>query len=68
MTSPFLSSFSFVTEGFIHVDDLAPLSATRGLFSANTYLCMPPSGGDLFIWNVAFRSRCAPTTFHVHST
>lgn len=51
-------------QGFIHVDELAPLSVSRGLFSANIYLQFPgkasnnPSDdGDFHIWPLGVRSR-----------
>ena len=56
--------------GFIHVDEMAPLSVDRGLLSANIYLQLPPrssdesgSGndgdecGDFHIWPLGVRSR-----------
>jgi hypothetical protein len=54
--------------GFIHVDEMAPLSVDRGLLSANIYLQLPPdeSGtvdngnehcGDFYIWPLGVRSR-----------
>ena len=44
-------------DGFLHVDELDVLSEARGLFSANVYLRMPPTGGALHIWNVNVRTR-----------
>ena len=40
--------------GYVHVDELAPLSPTAGLFSANVYLQVPPVGGELHVWDTAF--------------
>mmetsp|Transcript_53315 Transcript_53315/g.159650 ORF Transcript_53315/g.159650 Transcript_53315/m.159650 type:complete len:346 (+) Transcript_53315:52-1089(+) len=54
-------------KGFIHVDELAPLSTSRGLFSANIYLQLPTvtstasnasaDDGDFYIWPLGVRSR-----------
>ena len=59
-------------KGFIHVDEMAPLSSSNGLFSANIYLQQPradtkiestqnsqinENGGDLHIWPLGIRSR-----------
>lgn len=51
-------------KGFIHVDELAPLSVKRGLFSANIYLQLPSTrhdsssnDGDFYIWPLGVRSR-----------
>lgn len=59
-------------EGFIHVDDISPLSPTEGLFSANLYLAMPRAGcgGELLIYDVEVNSRWdfyrhAPTLAHL---
>lgn len=47
-------------KGFIHVDEMAPLSSTTGLFSANVYLQLPDNAktdGVFQIWPVGIRSR-----------
>ena len=44
-------------EGFVHVDELAAVSRSRGSFSANVYLRQPSEGGHLELWPLAFRSR-----------
>ena len=52
-------------KGYIHVDDLGPLDASRGLFSANIYLTVPDTAnkhadadaGALYIWPLGVRSR-----------
>ena len=44
--------------GFCHADDLSVMSETRGTFSANVYLQMPPNGaGGLSVWDVQINSR-----------
>jgi len=45
------------TRGFAHVDELAVMTETRGLFSANIYLQNAPSGGEVEIWPISFRNR-----------
>lgn len=44
-------------DGFMHVDELAPMVTNRGTFSANVYLKVPPTGGELAVWPLAVRSR-----------
>lgn len=44
-------------DGFMHVDELAPMVQSRGTFSANVYLKVPPTGGELAVWPIAVRSR-----------
>lgn len=51
-------------KGFVHVDELAPLSIDRGLFSANIYLQLPKTvsdnpadDGDFSVWPLGVRSR-----------
>ncbi|CAM9339670.1 unnamed protein product, partial [Laminaria digitata] len=44
-------------DGFMHVDELAPMVESRGTFSANVYLKVPPTGGELAVWPLAIRSR-----------
>jgi hypothetical protein len=39
-------------EGVIHVDSALPLSSRKGLFSANVYVTVPGSGGELAVWNI----------------
>ena len=43
--------------GFIHVDELAVMTPRKGLFAASVYLRMPPTGGELDIYNVHVGSR-----------
>jgi hypothetical protein len=43
-------------EGYIHVDELAPVKPAAGLFSANLYLKIPPDN-SLELWPLHFRNR-----------
>ena len=45
------------SRGLIHVDEIATLSPTSGVFSGNVYLQTSLVGGDLEIWPVAARSQ-----------
>jgi hypothetical protein len=40
------------TEGMCHVDGFALANRPSGFFSANVYLRVPDSGGELMLWNV----------------
>lgn len=50
-------------KGLIHVDEMGPLSPSKGLFSANLYLQLPETNNDqkeeggLHIWPLGVRSR-----------
>ncbi len=40
-------------EGIIHVDTSLPRLTPDGMLTVNSYLRVPPSGGELLLWNVA---------------
>ncbi len=46
-------------EGMVHMDTMPPLSPRKGQFSANVYMTVPKSGGELVIYNLA----CSPLDY-----